>query len=137
MEPSEGFDVTPVTMSDGDRAVELSAYVADARELRSRGLSGRDALPADAGMLFVFDETREVTFWMKDTTIPLSIAFVDDGGTITEVVDMDPCRSAVCPRYPSSDAVRYAIEVNEGWFARNGVDAGWTVTGPEIGGQNR
>lgn len=125
--PSEGFDVTTVTLSDGDATIALDVFVADTPALRARGLSQRQRLPDDAGMVFLFEQPRPVRFWMRDTLIPLSIAYVGADGVVDETLDMDPCTSTPCQRYPSSQPVRFALEVNQGWFARHGVTAGWTL----------
>jgi uncharacterized membrane protein (UPF0127 family) len=104
----------------------LPVEVADTDAARSLGLMNRDALPADAGMLFVYDNDRIREFWMKDTRIPLSIAFVDKTGKIVKIADMQPFdtthTSSVFP-------ARYAIEVNQGWFGAHGVDKGDRVSG--------
>lgn len=86
------------------------------------GLAFRDTLPADHGMLFVFTEERPVQFWMKDTRIPLSIAFLDTNGTIVRLADMDPAEPE--RRYSSGAPVRYALETNRGWFAAQEIHPG-------------
>lgn len=124
---SEGFAASSVALTDGTRRIDVPVLVADEPDLRRTGLSNRDDLPDDAGMLFVFEEPQRVSFWMKDTRIPLSIAFARADGTITGITDMDPCRRTPCPRFPSDGEVLFALEVNQGWFARNGVTLGWTL----------
>jgi len=79
-------------------------------------------------MLFVFPHDREVSFWMKDTSIPLSIAYMRHDGTILELHDMQPF--SLDP-VPSGRAVRYALEVNQGWFERNNVKVGMRVHLPQ------
>jgi uncharacterized membrane protein (UPF0127 family) len=86
------------------------------------GLAFRDTLAADRGMLFVFGREREVRFWMKDTRIPLSIAFLDADGIIVALADMDPAHPE--RRYPSGVPVRYALETNRGWFAARDIRRG-------------
>lgn len=127
LEPSEGFDVAAVTLTDGDGRVEVAVWVADTPQLRQRGLMERASLPAGAGMLFVFEGTTSGGFWMKDTLIPLSIAFVDDDGKVVETLDMEPCEADPCPVYTPDTPYRYALEVNQGFFEDRGITADWTL----------
>lgn len=94
---------------------------------RSTGLMHRTHLDADAGMLFVFDEPQELSFWMKNTLIPLDIAFFDAAGTFVSATSMEPCRADPCPSYPSYGAATYALEVNEGFLKKHGVREGWMM----------
>lgn len=103
-------------------AAELRVEVATTPATRACGLSQRDSLAPDRGMLFVFPAPAPRAFWMKDTRIPLSIAFLDADKTVTNTHDMAPLDSG--PRYPSEGAARYALEVNQGWFEANGVTPG-------------
>ena len=103
----------------GNHQVEVE--VADTPETRSRGLMFRQSLPADAGMLFVFPSEQPLQFWMRNTTLPLSIAFVDSGRRIVSIKDMQPLSTELTnpgARY------RYALEVNQGFFARSRVAVG-------------
>lgn len=104
----------------------LQAEVAQTMEERAVGLMGRSELGAQEGMLFVFEEGGVQCFWMKNTLIPLSIAFLDADGTVVQVADMKP---QSLDQHCSSKPVRYALEVNEGWFTRRGVRAGDRVLG--------
>jgi uncharacterized protein len=104
--------------------VELSVEVADDDEERQVGLMNREFLPPDAGMLFVFEEDSSGGFWMKNTLIPLSIAFADAGGTILRILDMEPCEADPCEIYDPGVFYRSALEVNEGAFDRLGVEEG-------------
>ncbi|MGH3058284.1 MAG: DUF192 domain-containing protein, partial [Gaiellaceae bacterium] len=79
--------------------VEVAVEVADDDEERQVGLMNRESLPADAGMIFLFEEDASGGFWMKDTLIPLSIAFADAGGTIVRILDMEPCEADPCQIY--------------------------------------
>jgi len=88
----------------------------------------RAGLPEDAGMLFIYPEASKLSFWMKNTRIPLSIAFISEKGVITEILDMDPPRPGQEPPvYTSREANRYALEVNQGWFRKKGVGPGARV----------
>ncbi len=106
----------------------LRIEIAATPETRSRGLMYRESLAEDAGMLFVFPDDREVSFWMKDTSVPLSIAYLRHDGTILEIHDMQPF--SLDP-VPSGRPVRYALEVNQGWFERNNVQVGMRVHLPQ------
>ena len=99
----------------------LAIEVADTAEERAKGLMGRESLPADRGMLFDFQEPTQAGFWMKNTLIPLSIAFVDGDGTIVHIEDMQPETEDI---HASPKPYRYAIEVNQGWYAAHGISAG-------------
>ena len=104
--------------------VEVAVEVADDDEERQLGLMNRESLPADAGMLFVFEEESSGGFWMKNTLIPLSIAFADAGGTILRILDMEPCEADPCEIYDPGVFYRNALEVNKGAFDRLGVEEG-------------
>jgi uncharacterized membrane protein (UPF0127 family) len=109
-----------VRFSGSDRV--LHVRVADTDDERRRGLMGVDSLGPDRGMLFVFGEPTTGGFWMKDTLIPLSIAFVADGD-IVAIEEMTPCTAEPCPTWDAGGApYTMAIEANEGWFGRHGVD---------------
>jgi uncharacterized protein len=108
---------------DGSDAV-LYVAVADTAHEQQKGLMGVEILPADEGMAFVFDEPVDSTFWMKNTLIPLSIAFVDESGRVIGVRDMQPCEVDPCPTYGSEEPYVLAIEANLGWFDQAGVEVG-------------
>lgn len=96
----------------------LKVEVARSPGEKSRGLMGRTGLEPDRGMIFVYDDPVETGFWMKDTLIPLSIAFISAEGMIVDIQDMDPMTLEV--HYPAAPYV-YAVEANRGFFERNGV----------------
>jgi uncharacterized membrane protein (UPF0127 family) len=99
----------------------IRAEIARTGDERARGLMGRKTLPDGEGMLFVFERDQILSFWMKDTLIPLSIAFISREGRILEIRDMRP--RDLTP-IQSSRSVRYALEVPQGWFSRAGIAAG-------------
>lgn len=135
LRPSEGFDRAEVVFVGDGRRVAMPVLVADTADLRSTGLMGREDLPDTAGMLFVYGAETEGVFWMKDTLLPLTIAFVGDDGVVQQLTDMDPCRADPCPRYPAAQPFRYAIEANQGYYDRHGITTGWAVEVPDgIGG---
>jgi len=99
----------------------IEVEVASTEPARARGLMGRRGLGENEGMLFVFPTSDRHCMWMKDTRIPLSVAFVDDAGRITNIEDMKPrTLTPHCATVPA----RFAVEVNQGWFARRGLKAG-------------
>lgn len=104
--------------------VTVQVEVADTSAEQQRGLMGRQSLASDAGMVFVFPKDTRDAFWMKDTLIPLSIAFYDQQGRIVSVLDMEPCHADPCPIYSPGVAYRGALEVNRGAFERWGVRIG-------------
>jgi len=100
----------------------LSLAVAASPEARRCGLSERDRLPEDEGMLFVLPAPRMFSFWMKNTRLPLSIAFLDEEGRILSIEQMAPLNADAI--YSSPGPVRFAVEVNQGWYAAHGVRVG-------------
>lgn len=114
------------TNSAGER-VELVAEIADEPEERARGLMFRESMPEDHGMVFIYDEDHLGGFYMKDTLIPLSIAFVAADGTIVDIQDMEP---ETLDTHRPPKPYRHAIEANQGWFERNGIAPGDRVEIP-------
>ena len=102
--------------------VEIAAKEAD----QMRGLMYRAKLGKDDGMVFVYEDLAYLSMWMKNTLIPLSVAFVADDGTILNILDMEPQTE---DSHMSAGPARYAIETNKGWFAGNKIKAGDRVTG--------
>jgi len=115
--------IVPVSLSQGSSTVQISAQVAATPADRNRGLMGRKALGPDSGMLFLFPTPVKIGFWMKDTLIPLDIAFISHGRVI-EVDTMTPCRVAPCPITTPALGYDQALEVNAGFFERAGISAG-------------
>jgi len=112
---------------------ELTVELARTGAERSRGLMNRDRLPEERGMLFVFEKETKSGFWMKDTKIPLSIAFIAADGAILETQDMEPLAEELLR---PAQVYRYALEVNQGWFERHGLGAGDRVEIPaEVEGE--
>jgi hypothetical protein len=110
---------------DGSGATaRVRVEIADTPALREKGLMGRTSLADDAGMLFVWPEDTASPFWMKDTLVPLSIAFISADERIVGILDMDPCRADPCPVYDAHVTYRMALEANKGAFAKLGVRVG-------------
>ena len=91
------------------------------------GLMFRLSMPTNDGMLFIFDRPGQQCFWMKNTLLPLSVAFIADDGSITNIDAMKP-QTLDC--HSSTREVRYVLEMNEGWFAKRGIKAGFKLKGP-------
>jgi uncharacterized protein len=114
-----------VWLAAGEHRIQV--YVARTQEERALGLMFRREMPADEGMLFMCDECAIQKFWMKDTPLPLSIAFIDEDGTILKIADLQPhALEAESSEHP----VRYVLEVNQGWFADRGIGTGTKLVGP-------
>jgi hypothetical protein len=119
---TSGAEARPgLTRLTAGRAV-LWVEVAQSEEDRARGLMFRKELPRDQGMLFVFETPQHLSFWMRNTQVPLDIAFVAADGRILNILQMKPLDEG--PRYESNGPAQYAIEANRGWFKNNGVKAG-------------
>jgi uncharacterized membrane protein (UPF0127 family) len=121
-----------VPLSIGKHA--LVAEVAASPDTRERGLMFRYDLKDNEGMLFVFPAAQKQSFWMKNTPLPLSIAFIDSKGTILNIRDMMPFTT---DGHPSEGEALYALEVNRGWFAQRGIKAGDRVQGLDKAGPGR
>ncbi|MDP8952997.1 MAG: DUF192 domain-containing protein [Actinomycetota bacterium] len=115
-----------ITASGGE-GVEVEAEIADDETERQKGLMERTELAENAGMLFVYEREQPLSFWMRNTTIPLSIAYIDAEGRIVDIQDMQPLDET--PR-PSAEPARYALEVNQGFFEKRGVKVGDEVEVP-------
>lgn len=112
----------PLTLGGQKIVAEIAATPSD----RQQGLMFRASMPANHGMLFVFDEVAGHCFWMRNTPLPLTIGFIDEAGALINTVDMAPFSEAShCPSKPA----KYALEMNQGWFAKHKVNAGTKVSG--------
>jgi uncharacterized protein len=101
--------------------------LADTDEKREHGLMFVKSMPADEGMLFVFEDEQPRAFWMKNTLIPLSIAFFDKNGVVIDIQEMKPAESLIVrqpPTYPSAGPAQFALEMNTGWFAAKHLKKG-------------
>ena len=105
----------------------IDAQVAQTPTEREIGLMQRKSMPQHEGMLFVFPEAGVQCFWMKNTVLPLTAAFVADDGTIVNLADMQPMTT---DSHCSAQPVRFVLEMNKGWFARVGYKAGSKLSGP-------
>ena len=105
---------------------KLVAEVAATDSARATGLMHRRMMPENRGMLFVFAQVQPLSFWMMNTHLRLSIAFVDEQGIIVNIADMQPLTT---DPHPSSKPAKFALEMNQGWFARRGIKAGARIEG--------
>lgn len=105
----------------------IDAQVALTPEQREIGLMQRKDMPQHEGMIFIFEQPSQQCFWMKNTLLPLTAAFVADDGTIVNLADMKP---QTLESHCSAQPVRYVLEMNKGWFARKGIKAGSKLGGP-------
>lgn len=130
----EGGDLHPLTLlSPAGQRIELRVEIVDDDAERSRGLMFREELPVGHGMLFVFDRPHILSFWMKNTHIPLDILFFDTEGLFVSTATMEPCRSYPCPMYTSAAEAQYALEVPKGSVEMSRIGEKWELTLPEAG----
>ncbi len=107
----------------------IRAELADTARTREIGLMARESLGPNEGMLFAFEGKAVHCFWMRNTPLPLSIAFLDDDGRIVNIAQMAPrSDDSHCP----SRAVRFALEMERGWFARHGIEPGARLVQPSV-----
>ena len=105
---------------------QIDAQVAQAPDERTIGLMFRKEMPQQEGMLFVFEQPSKQCFWMMNTLLPLTAAFIADDGTVVNLADMKP---QTTNSHCSAKPVRYVLEMNQGWFSRKGIKAGFKLTG--------
>ncbi|MGZ8566032.1 MAG: DUF192 domain-containing protein [Actinomycetota bacterium] len=123
-----GVKAHVVAFGQGGELGALNVDVADTDAERAEGLMGVEKLPPDDGMAFVFEQPTDTSFWMKDTLIPLSIAFVDADDTIVTILEMEPCEAEPCPTYTATEPYVLAIEANGGWFEAHAIEVGDVAT---------
>jgi uncharacterized protein len=121
---------TLVIDASGGEKVDVRVEVADDLAEQAKGLMDRTTLGENRGMLFVYPQERELSFWMKNTLIPLSIAFIDSERRIIDIQNMKPLDDKP-PHYVSAEPAQYALEVNQGFFEERGVRVGDRVELPE------
>jgi len=118
----------PVKTLKFNSGAQIQVEIADSFESRAQGLKGRTSLPTNQGMLFIFEAPQRLSFWMKSTYIPLSIAYFDKEKVLKEIYHMKAQnmmeRAENLQSYPSQCECLYALEVNQGWFKKNSVKVG-------------
>lgn len=123
---SKKLPVTDITITRADGTTEIvKAEVAQKEEERNYGFMNRKNIPDGTGMLFVFEKEQILSFWMKNTPHPLSIAYIDSRGKIRNIYDMTPF--SLTP-IKSTSSVRYALEVPQGWYKENNINVGDIVS---------
>jgi uncharacterized membrane protein (UPF0127 family) len=125
---AEGLPTGTLSIDGQDGRATFDVQIAETPSARQQGLMGVEDLPEGEGMVFVFDDPTHAAFWMKETLIPLSIAFWGGDGRIVAMLDMEPCRSDPCPLYSPGADYLYAVEVNRGALAAAGVAVGDEVS---------
>lgn len=122
---SPQLNLPRITLNAGMHLIQVQ--VAQDFEQRQIGLMWRKEMPQNEGMLFVFEQAAVQCFWMRNTLLPLTAAFVADDGTIVNLADMKPqSDDSHCSKKP----VRFVLEMNKGWFAKRNIQAGFKLTGP-------
>jgi len=127
--PAVEFGTGTVRIATASDTFGIRVEIAETDQQRRVGLMRRPSLPEEAGMIFLFDQEQppEGTFWMFNTLIPLTIAFIDEDGRIGSIREMPPCPSPVpeyCPQFASGVPFRSALEVNPGYFESRGIGVG-------------
>ena len=122
---SPQMNLPRVTLNAGMHLIQVQ--VAQDFEQRQIGLMWRKEMPQNEGMLFVFEQPAMQCFWMRNTLLPLTAAFVSDDGSIVNLADMKPLNDdSHCSKKP----VRFVLEMNQGWFAKRNIQAGYKLSGP-------
>ena len=125
VEFNEGINYSQVFIYTTNSEITVNVEVADTPQKQSQGLMFRENLKWDHGMLFIFDSESVLSFWMKDTLIPLDMIFVDETFRIINIIDNAlPCKIEPCPDHSSEKPVKYVLEVNAGFVETNDIEAG-------------
>lgn len=125
---------TPPPVCTAPDGATIRLELASTPEEHARGLMYRDALPVDSGMLFVFGQDGRLSFWMKDTFIPLDMIWLTAAGVVVDVRTVQPCRIDPCPTYAALEAARAVLELNAGVAAAHGIKPGTTLKFLEVPG---
>ncbi|MBI2658319.1 DUF192 domain-containing protein [Candidatus Woesearchaeota archaeon] len=113
-----------IYIDNGKNLIKINAEIADDNNERANGLMFREGLDENDGMLFVFDEEKAQTFWMKNTLMPLDIIFINEELEIVDIKYAVPCLQDPCPLYKSSRPATYVLEVGGNFTAKKGIDIG-------------
>ncbi len=124
-----GCGTSTITLysDDGSKTVDVKVEIADSPKEREKGLMNRTTMEDGTGMLFVFVSSDMLSFWMKNTKIPLDILFFDEAGAFVSYTTMQPCTTDPCPVYKSAALSAYALEVNRGFRDTHGIGVGWKL----------
>jgi uncharacterized membrane protein (UPF0127 family) len=129
-QPGPQLELPRLTLSAGMHLIQ--AQIASTPDQRSIGLMSRRDMPANEGMLFIFERPETQCFWMKNTILPLTAAFVADDGTIVNLADMKP---QTTDSHCSTQPVRFVLEMHQGWFDKRGIKAGSQLAGQPFAGR--
>lgn len=121
------FERTQLEVSSLNGPIKIQVEVAATEEQRARGLMFRESMPEKEGMVFVMEHARQAGFWMRNTRLPLSIAYIHANGRILEIHPLEPFSPDTV--YSRSTEVSYALEMNRGWFKKNQVPPGAQISG--------
>lgn len=102
----------------------IEIEVAQTQEKKNQGLMFRESLQENQGMLFIWEDEKERSFWMKNTLIPLDMIFLNRDGIIVNIEEANPCKEDRCPNYLSKYPSKYVLEVNKGWSKENNIKIG-------------
>ncbi len=116
-----------LSSADATKTVDVTVEIADTPKEREKGLMYRENLDQDHGMLFAFKEPQMLSFWMRNTKIPLEIMFFDERGRFINAYEMQPCTQEPCPTYDSEEVAQYALEVSKNFRVDHGIGVGWTM----------
>ena len=128
----EGAQLTLPRIKVSAGIYQVDVQVAQTAQQREIGLMYRTEMPQQEGMLFVFEQPSKLCFWMKNTVLPLTAAFIADDGTIVNLADMKP---QTTDSHCAARSVRYVLEMNQGWFAKRGMKAGTRLAGVPFSAQ--
>ncbi len=127
-----GSKTLTLSSFDGTKTVTLQVEIADSPAEREKGLMNRTELKPDTGMLFVFKEPDMLSFWMKNTKIPLDILFFDAAGEFVNSHTMEPCLAMPCPTYKAAALSKYALEVPKDYRKDHDIGTGWKLDPDEV-----
>ncbi len=113
-----------VYIDNGKNLIKVNAEIADDNNERMKGLMFREKLNENGGMLFIFDEERQLSFWMKNTLMPLDMIFIGGNSEIVDIKHAVPCRQDPCETYDSAKPAKYVLEVNAGFATKNNIQVG-------------
>lgn len=121
-EPQRNLKKCNTVIISKNKKIDIEIELAISRDQKNKGLMFRKKMDLNSGMLFVYNKEKYLNFWMKNTYLPLSIAYIDRNGIIKQILRMKPLDTSIT--YPSMYPVKYALEMNSGWFKKNGIKTG-------------
>jgi uncharacterized membrane protein (UPF0127 family) len=130
-QPGPQLELPRQTLSAGMHLIQVQ--IASTPDQRSIGLMSRRDMPTNEGMLFIFERPETQCFWMKNTLLPLTAAFVADDGTLVNLADMKP---QTTDSHCSTKPVRFVLEMHQGWFDKRGIKAGSQLSGQPFAGRH-